>query len=64
MGQKVESVPANTVPDALTTQLAEQSWSSYKKKKDSVWAGDTAFAASKNADLLGNILEVLHYKLR
>lgn len=30
MGQQVESVPANTVSDALTTQLTEQSWSSYK----------------------------------
>lgn len=30
VGKKMESVTANAVPDAMTTQLAQQSWCSYE----------------------------------
>lgn len=32
VGEEVESVTADAVPDALTTQLAQQSWRGYEKE--------------------------------
>lgn len=39
VGKKVESVTADTVPDALTTQLAQQSWCSCGKETTKNYLG-------------------------